>query len=449
MSKKLKNYSEKTFAVLSRNMFLRIWSLASGIIFARILGSFYIGIWYVLLMIPSYAECFGRLKLDIASVYFLNKSKYKLGEVYFNLIVTTVSFCLFIIFILYWQRNFIFINLLKNSLSEKYFVYLMFLYIPINFMVMNYKYLFLAIEDVKGFNSMSIIPAVFFSILGVFFLLVFNGGVLSLITATLIASSFTISYGALRIKKTNKIIYHININMLKEFFNFSWKLYISGIIGHLQVYISGILVAIYLLPTDVTFYSMGLNKALMITLISKSLSTFLYPLVAKKDDLQVCELTAKICRICFFTLFLLSIISAGLIKPFVFILYGKDFLPQIYPFWILLPGVVFFGIVDILSQYFLGKGKPEILLKLSIIPLISQIGLCVLLIPQFGILGAALATSLSYFMTTMFYMFNYIKISKMNYIDVILIKKSDIILIYSLIKKYLLKAIPYFSILIL
>lgn len=437
------DFKERSFAVLNRNLFLRIWSLGCGIIIARILGPVVIGIWYILYMIPNYAECFGRLKLDVASVYFLNKGKCKFGEVYFNLIVISVFSAVLIIFLLYWQRNFIFINLLKNSLSRKYLVYLMFLYIPINFMVLNYRYLFLATEDVKGFNLISIIPPVSSSILGIFFLLVFHWGVSSLVIATLIGGIFSINYGALRIKKTNKIIYHININMLKEFFNFSWKLYILGIIGHLQVYISGTLVAIYLLPKDVTFYNMGHQKALILSLLSTSLGTFLYPLVARKTDLYSREITAKICRINFLLLFLLAIIGVVFIKPFVYILYGKEFLLQIFPFYILLPGVIFYCATSILSQYFLGKGKPEILLKLSIIPLVFQISLCFLLVKQFGILGVSFATSFSYFIIGTLYIFIFSRFSKINIVDIIVPKKDDVILLTNFAKKRISKFISY------
>lgn len=428
------SFAEKSSAVFGRDLFLRIWTIGTGIIIARILGPVSIGIWYILLMISNYAEPFGRLKMDVASVYFLSKGRYKLGEVYFNLIAISLFSSAIIILLFFWQRNFIFVNLLKNSLSENFLVYLMFLYIPLLFISINYRYLFLAREDVKGYNVSSIIPQVTSSVLGILFLVTLKWGILSLVIATLIGGISGISYSALRIMRTDRIIYHLNIGMLKEFFKFGWKLYITGVISHFQVYVSGVLVAMYLLPTAVTFYRMGQQKALMLSMIAAALGTFLYPLVAKENDLRANEVTAKACRISFFILSLLAIISAIIIKPAVYVLYGRDFLPQIFPFWILLPGVIFYGAASILSPYFLGKGRPEIALKLSFIPLIFQIGLCALLIPRFDILGAAVATSLSYSMTGMFYIFVFTRISKINIIDVIIPEKKDIILLLNFIK---------------
>ena len=42
---------------------------------ARILGPEMIGLWVILLLIPGYAEAYGRLKFDIVAVYFLGKKK--------------------------------------------------------------------------------------------------------------------------------------------------------------------------------------------------------------------------------------------------------------------------------------------------------------------------------------------------------------------------------------
>lgn len=434
--------AEKTSAVFARDVFLKIWTIGTGIIIARILGPVGVGLWYILLMIPSYAEPFGRLKLDVASVYFLGKGRYKFGEVYFNLIIVSLLSSAIIILVFFWQKNFILVNLLKNSLSSFNLVYLMFCYIPFSFININYSYLFLSKEDVRGYNAVSIIPAVISSGLGIFLLIVFKWGILSLVVATLIGGIAAIVYSVLRIMKRDKIICRLNTGMLKEFFKFGWKLYISAFISHFQVYVSGLLVAMYLLPSAVTFYQMGQQKALMLTIIAVALGTFLYPLVTKGSDLQGNEVTAKACRISFFILTLLAIISALIIKPAVHILYGKDFLPQIFPFWILLPGVIFYGATSILSSYFLGKGRPEVILKLSFIPLIFQVTLCVILIPQLGILGAALATSLSYFMTGMFYLFVFTRISKIKIADVIIAKKEDVILLTRFIKKRLLRIWP-------
>lgn len=428
------SFAEKSSSVFSRDLFLRVWNIGFGVIIARILDPSLVGVWYILLMIPGYSEAFGRLKFDIASVYFLSKGKYKLGEVYFNLIITSLFSSVVVVVIFFWQRDFILVRLFKNSLETYSLIYLMFAYIPLCLMNMNYKYLFLAKEDVAGYNAMTLIGPIVTSLLGVFFLLVLRIGVLSLVISILAGGIAGILYGLFRILQTDKIICHLNIKMIREFFKFSWKLYVSGLVGHFQLYVSGILVAMYLLPASVTFFQMGRQKALMLSMVAASLGAFLYPLVTKDSDGRADEVTAKACRICFLVISMLAISGALLIKPVVHVLYGVDYLPQVLPFLILLPGVVFQGSASILASYFMGKGKTGIVLKLSFIPLLAQIVLCRLLIPIYGVSGAACAAALSYFIMGMFNIIIFVRLSETSLSNVVIPKKEDVGLLVDFIK---------------
>lgn len=73
-------------------------------------------------------------------------------------------------------------------------------------------------------------------------------------------------YGALQLRKTEKMIPGLNLKMLKDFFNFGSKLYLVGVVNHFQVYVAGIIVALFLLPESVTFFKMGQEKALLFEL---------------------------------------------------------------------------------------------------------------------------------------------------------------------------------------
>jgi len=65
--------SDKSLSLFSRDIFVYSTKTITGAIIARTLGPEGFGIWIILQMLPSYAEAFGRLKFDIAAVYFLGK----------------------------------------------------------------------------------------------------------------------------------------------------------------------------------------------------------------------------------------------------------------------------------------------------------------------------------------------------------------------------------------
>ena len=83
--------ADKSSSLLKRDVFLYATKLCTSVIIARKLGPEVFGVYLILLLIPSYAECFGRLKFDAAAIYFLGKQKYRLSE----MVVTLNFFALF------------------------------------------------------------------------------------------------------------------------------------------------------------------------------------------------------------------------------------------------------------------------------------------------------------------------------------------------------------------
>lgn len=92
-------------------------------------------------------------------------------------------------------------------------------------------------------------------------------------------------------------------------------------------------------------------------------------------------------------------------------------------------GIVPFSITTILASYFGGTGMMRVNLLCSLIGFIICLLLDILLIPMYGNTGAALATIVSYFLSTSFIVYVYIKNTGSRLTDMILLKKEDLLLI--------------------
>ena len=99
------SFAKKAFSLFQIDAILFFTSIIIGAIIARKLGPDLRGLYAILLLIPSYAEAFGRIKFDIASVYFLGKGRMALGEMLFilNLLAILTSATLICFFI--WQYD--------------------------------------------------------------------------------------------------------------------------------------------------------------------------------------------------------------------------------------------------------------------------------------------------------------------------------------------------------
>jgi O-antigen/teichoic acid export membrane protein len=415
-------------------MFVYVSRIITGAIIARTLGPAAMGLWIILLMIPSYAEAFGRLKFDISAVYFLGKGKYKLGEVTYllNIAAFLSSFVLMLICAL----NFNFLNtyLFKGGLPVNYLFFMVLLSIPIRFLGISYSYLLIHLEDIKAYNFFVLCQQFFSQVLAIIFLLVFRWGLASMVYATLIAGLVALVYSAWRIQKTEKMIPNFNLEMIKDFFGFSYNLYLSGLVSQLNTYVGGLLVAFFMLPAQVAFFRMGQDKALLLRKIPSAINTILYPRISKGVK-HSADLTIISYRISLILMSFAAIIGVFLIRPVAFVLYGKDFLPLTVSFWILIPGMVLAGASSVFNQYFIGIGRPRITLYISFIPLVCQIIMGFILIPIFGVIGAAFTASLMLVTVSIITIVVFHKITKISLLQIILPNATDFRLIYGFIKE--------------
>lgn len=78
-----------------------------------------------------------------------------------------------------------------------------------------------------------------------------------------------------------------------------------------------------------------------------------------------------------------------------------------------------------MSSYFAGRGKPGINAIISAFAFIVTLVLDILLIPWWGIIGAAIATSISYITSMVVSIVYFNSIVKLNFKEILAFKKSD------------------------
>ena len=82
-------------------------------------------------------------------------------------------------------------------------------------------------------------------------------------------------------------------------------------------------------------------------------------------------------------------LAAVMVKPVVYILFGKEFLPAISPFLWLLPGILAMGMETAIVQYLNSLGYPLSLVWIWLGSTLLNIALNFWAIPRFGISGAS------------------------------------------------------------
>lgn len=177
---------------------------------------------------------------------------------------------------------------------------------------------------------------------------------------------------------------------------------------------------------EVGYYSLGVNFSELLFQIPTALWIVIVTRAANATDQQVMTKTVlKLLRVAFLAAVICSVILY-FISPFVITLvYGDKFLPSINVVRYILPGILFIIIFKVLNGHLSGIGKPYISALVFLPSVLINIILNYFWIPDFGAMGAVMATNISYTIGTVMLVFVYCKIMKIKIIEVFRYKRTD------------------------
>ena len=230
----------------------------------------------------------------------------------------------------------------------------------------------------------------------------FNWILLALISSQLIQLIFFLR----QVYTTNPDYLHleqIQFGAIRPLIQFAFLAFMTNLIQFLS-YTMDIWFVNYFHGKQLTgIYALGVSLAQMVWLLPSAIQSVLYAFISTHTDRQlIIECTIKTTR-----QIAVYAISAGITGYLlsiylVPILFGEEFRESVQCIGLLFIGVVPFCLSMAVSGYFAGTGRVRINLYSAILGFIVCMAADLLLIPSYGILGAAIASSISYISTVTF-----------------------------------------------
>lgn len=174
---------------------------------------------------------------------------------------------------------------------------------------------------------------------------------------------------------------------------------------------------------DIGIYSIGVSLASKLWLIPDAIKDILLSkLVRGKNENEV----AKVIRINLAICVLAAIMLILFGKPIITFLYGKDFTQVYYVMVLLVAGMIGMIFYKMVYSYNIAQGKRTInLIFLGSAAICNILGNLVL-IPLFGIWGAAIMSVISYIICGLCFLVYFHLKSNIRYKEILIIKKQDI-----------------------
>lgn len=157
-----------------------------------------------------------------------------------------------------------------------------------------------------------------------------------------------------------------------------------------------VMLAAFVSATQIGYYSIAVNVSSMVVALFGSVSMVIFPMTAAADGQhgwRVLERGLRLTLVGGGLAALVVAITAPWVIPFV---YGAEFAAAVPALWLMLPGIVLYAASTTLMASLQGRGTPG---RASVAQLggiaVLLVGL-VLTVPTYGILAAALMSTLSY-----------------------------------------------------
>ncbi|QYA44587.1 oligosaccharide flippase family protein [Macrococcoides bohemicum] len=421
--------------VFVRNIIIMFLGLLISILIARSLGPDKQGEYALFTLIPTIIYNLGNLGIGSSLIYLVNSNNEKKYE-YLNMVLKIIYLLsmlntLFggILMYLYFNYSNIDINF-----KEMLILYLLIPILFLNNILINF---FQALKMYKYFSTLSIIPKLIQLILLIGIILFDTNTVLLTIMTFLISNFISIILSLSSIYKVMEKIPKSNEKInVREIFEYGLKNHLANTITFVNYRFDQFMLGIFTNTYQIGIYNIAIIIVEKIWAITTPITTVLFPelssIKAKDERLKI---TTKVTRILFVSNIILGLLCYAFMPIFIKLIFGKEYIQSIEVINILLIGILLMSIDKIISNDFASIGKAEINLRVTNITFIINMVLGFILIPTFGMKGAAFSTTISYIVTFFMKIKVFKKYNDLKYSDIFLLTKKDLLFLKDILKK--------------
>lgn len=398
------------------NIFMMFLQMGTSILVARSLGPTLNGRVALLLTIPTFLFMLGNVGLGSAFSFYTARKEYPLHDILNAAVFCTAGLSAIMIGIFFLSYSFH--RAVWENIEWAWLVVAVLL-TPIDILVNFIHRITLGRQKIFLVNTATMIAGIV-KLVVIILCIQLNYKMSGIIIAYGIAQflNILILVGALR--KDVKLA-PLNVQLLRASFRYGSKVYLLLLINYLNLRTSMYLVKYFTQnDTEVGLYSIAVSLAEMMWLLPEAIVLVLFPTIAasarEKERESIFRTINSICS----TMVVMVVGALGLVlfaKIALQLVYGVEYLPSYRPMLYLLPGIMLYPIFKMVNVDLGARGFPEYGTIVSFIGFILNTSANIALIPRYGIIGSALAASLSYSCMSVVSLYFFTRVTKVTLTD--------------------------------
>lgn len=367
-------------------------AMVSGVIVARQLGPERRGYFGLVILAVNLITALGHMGLGTSVSYYTGKNEIKRSDILTFIIAGSLFLGIILGGLFFFVSPHI-LNIWKEIPHSVMMIGL--IAVPPIFFLNFFSRFLLGMMRVRQNNITNLLRTLSYVSLVVVFVWFMKGGVRETticFTASVIISGIL---GLLIFTKGARPAPAINTSLIKPFLGYGIRAYMLLVFTFLNYRVDIFLIKYFLTASDVGFYQIAVNVAERLWYIPNALSAMLFPTLLSMTS-GSSRFTARVCRNSLFIMLMLAIIILAGGRFAIVLLYGEEYLPASFALYSILWGITIFPVYKLLSVDFATRNKLGISIFASLTGIAVNIAANIYLIPRYGIVGAGIATSLSY-----------------------------------------------------
>jgi O-antigen/teichoic acid export membrane protein len=417
--------------VFGSNMLALVNALLIDIILSRQLGPEGRGLYTSILVVPLIVVSFALLGIRRSAVYHIGQKVFDEDRTVSGVLSLLVISSILAILI----SGLSLLIMMPKGLTLPMAIITL-LSIPVKLILVYAGGIYIGKEEFRRSNLQVWLP-IFFNLIGITLFVVIlkwsvTGALFSLFIANLLVSMASLLY----LNQNFRIRLRFDKEVIGSLARLGIVYAMAVVVMQLNYRVDLVLLQKLSTLKEVGYYSLGvaisdklwqLPSAIGLVVMSRSANTL--------DEYKLNRDVARLLRLSFLMILVTAIIL-WIVIPFILpLFFGNKFIPSIPIVRWMLPGILMFVIVRILTGRFAGKGQPIILISIFVPALILNIILNLFWIPSYGGIGAAWASNVSYTAGAIALLIVYSRKMQVPMLEIVRLKKTDFDFIGVLIHK--------------
>lgn len=415
------SFVQDALRLITNRFLVMVVSFATGVVLARSLGAEGRGLIAALLVYPTLFLSFTEMGVRQSAVFYLGKQAFTDQQV-----VGAVSTLILGTSVLGVTLVAAFMLAIGNEAFTPLFVVLAVATIPLTLVtdyssgIMLGKRLVGQFAKIQAFAEVLRLAAV---ITLVWFLAT---GVPGALAAAVLANLLIALYALWRVSRVAPLVPSFDWTVVRALLTKGISYAVALFVLTLNYKVNIALMERLSTPAEIGILTIAVGVAQLTWALPQSLTTALFSHSANaKDENAFSQKVARLFRVTVVLSGLLVTLLAALAPAVIPAVYGQQFADSVRPLHLLLPGVFCLLALKVLNMDLAGRGRPNVSLWVTVPALVVNVALNLILLPDFGAKGAAVASSISYSLAGIGLMFIYCHVTGVSLSELWRYRRSD------------------------